>query len=140
MDSGIWREVLVLTVLAVSILLFISNFGIGGIIGNAVSRFFFGIFGWMAYIFPVVLFFGTAFAAANRGNPLAVWKMSGLILLFLCLCGLVHLITLGYVAGDTIPDIIRSARSARAAEVCWAEELRRFSAPPSERLELMWYW
>ena len=102
MDSGIWREVLVLTVLAVSILLFISNFGIGGIIGNAVSRFFFGIFGWMAYIFPVVLFFGTAFAAANRGNPLAVWKMSGLILLFLCLCGLVHLITLGYVAGDTI--------------------------------------
>ena len=40
MDSGIWREVLVLTVLAVSILLFISNFGIGGIIGNAVSRFF----------------------------------------------------------------------------------------------------
>lgn len=102
MESGIWREVLVLTVLAVSILLFISNFGIGGIIGNAVSQFFFGIFGWMAYLFPITLFFGTAFAAANRGNPLAAWKMSGLLLLFLSICGLVHLITLGYVAGDTI--------------------------------------
>lgn len=102
MESRIWREVLVLAVLAVSILLFISNFGIGGIIGNAVSQFFFGIFGWMSYLFPIALFFGTAFAAVNRGNPLAAWKMSGLVLLFLSICSLVHLITLGYVSGDTI--------------------------------------
>jgi len=40
---------------AISILLFISNFGIGGAIGNAVSSFFFGVFGLIAYIFPVVI-------------------------------------------------------------------------------------
>ena len=101
-DNGVRQEVLVLVMLAVSILLFISNFGIGGVIGTAVSRFFFGVFGWMAYLFPAALFFGTAFAAANRKNPAAVWKMCGLLLLFLCICGLVHLITLGYVAGDSI--------------------------------------
>lgn len=38
---------------------FISNFGIGGAIGNAVSSFFFGVFGLIAYIFPVVLVIGT---------------------------------------------------------------------------------
>lgn len=41
-------EVVLWIVVAVSILLFISNFGIGGTIGNAVSRFFFGIFGLIA--------------------------------------------------------------------------------------------
>ena len=39
------EEVILWVILAVSILLFISNFGIGGAIGNAVSSFFFGIFG-----------------------------------------------------------------------------------------------
>ena len=102
LDSGLRREILVLAVLAVSILLFISNLGIGGIVGNAVSRFFFGLFGWMAYVFPGVLFFGTAFAVANRKNPAVIWKMSGLVLFFWVACGLVHLITLGYTPGDTM--------------------------------------
>ena len=47
------EEVILWVILAISILLFISNFGIGGAIGNAVSSFFFGVFGLIAYIFPV---------------------------------------------------------------------------------------
>ena len=43
------REVILWIIVAVSILLFISNFGIGGTIGNAVSRFFFGVMGLIAY-------------------------------------------------------------------------------------------
>ena len=46
-------------VVAVSILLFISNFGIGGHLGNAVSGFLFGVFGMVAYIFPLVLLVGS---------------------------------------------------------------------------------
>lgn len=45
-EEDFTREVILWVVVAASILLFISNFGIGGTIGNAVSRFFFGIFGW----------------------------------------------------------------------------------------------
>ena len=59
------EEVILWIVLAVSILLFISNFGIGGFIGGAISSFFFGIFGLIAYIFPVILVIGTFFAASN---------------------------------------------------------------------------
>lgn len=60
------EEVILWVILAISILLFISNFGIGGAIGNAVSSFFFGVFGLIAYIFPVVLVIGTFFAASNK--------------------------------------------------------------------------
>lgn len=45
------KEIFLWIVVAVSILLFISNFGIGGNLGNAVSGFLFGLFGMVAYIF-----------------------------------------------------------------------------------------
>jgi len=69
------EEVILWVILAISILLFISNFGIGGAIGNAVSSFFFGVFGLIAYIFPVVLVIGTFFAASNKGNRIATVKI-----------------------------------------------------------------
>ena len=79
-------EIILWSVLAASILLFISNFGIGGTIGNAVSRFFFGIFGLIAYIFPVILLVGTFFAVSNKGNRIAIVKMVAVILFVLFLC------------------------------------------------------
>lgn len=89
------REVILWIVVAVSLLLFISNFGFGGTIGNIVSRFFFGIFGIIAYIFPVVLLLGTFFAVSNRGNRLAVVKIIASCLFVVFLCTLIELITNG---------------------------------------------
>ena len=89
------REIMLWIVIAVSILLFISNFGIGGTIGNAVSRFFFGIFGLIAYVFPVVLLVGTFFAISNHGNHVAVVKLVAVVLFALFLCMLMELLTHG---------------------------------------------
>lgn len=58
-EESFTEEVILWVILAISILLFISNFGIGGAIGNLVSSFFFGVFGLIAYIFPIVLVIGT---------------------------------------------------------------------------------
>lgn len=44
-EAEFTREVILWIVVAVSLLLFISNFGFGGTIGGTVSRFFFGLFG-----------------------------------------------------------------------------------------------
>ena len=44
MDEGVRAEIILLSVLAVSILLMLSNFGMGGVIGQAVCDFFFGLF------------------------------------------------------------------------------------------------
>ena len=89
------REVILWIIVAVSILLFISNFGIGGTIGNAVSRFFFGVMGLIAYVFPVLLLVGTFFAVSNRGNPVATVKIVAMILFDLFLCMLIELLTKG---------------------------------------------
>ena len=80
-------EVVLLVLLAVCIILFISNFGIGGFIGEKVSAFCFGLFGMMAYLFPVCFFMGAAFFVSNRNNRIAVIKLTAgvIFVLFLCL-------------------------------------------------------
>ena len=54
-------EIIILLTLAVAILLILSNFGLGGFLGNAVSAFLFGIFGLPAYIMPGFTFFRDCF-------------------------------------------------------------------------------
>ena len=79
-EENFTMEVILWVVVAVSLLLFISNFGVGGTIGNAVSRFFFGVFGLLAYVFPIVLLTGTFFAVSNKGNQMAVVKLVASVL------------------------------------------------------------
>ncbi len=89
------QEIELWIVVAISILLFISNFGIGGTIGNAVSRFFFGIFGLIAYIFPIVLLVSTFFAVSNKGNTIAAIKVVAVCLLVVFLCMFLELLATG---------------------------------------------
>lgn len=95
-------EITILIALAVSVLLVISNFDIGGKVGTVISQFFFGLFGWMAYPFPVILFLGTAFAIANSDSDLMPRKLWGVGFAFWCLTTLIHLFSMGYLKGDTI--------------------------------------
>ena len=92
-------EIILWIILAVSILLFISNFGVGGNIGNIVSSIFFGIFGLLAYIFPVFLVIATFFFASNKGNRIAMVKLVAMIVLVCFVCMFIELI----VNGDTAP-------------------------------------
>ena len=89
---GVVEDILLLLFFAAAILLFISNFGVGGAVGETVSSFFFGLFGVMAYAFPLVVFFGVTFYIANRRNPLIIRKMIGLCMVFISLCALCQLL------------------------------------------------
>lgn len=85
-------EILLWILLAVSILLFVSNFGIGGKIGNAASTLNFGLFGLMAYVFPILLFIGSCFLISNKSNHFAIFKFVASILLFCALCMFLQLL------------------------------------------------
>ena len=76
------KELSLLIIFAVTILLFLCNFGIIGPVGNAVSGFLFGIFGLLAYIAPVFLFLVIAFGISNQGNVTAMLKMTAAVILF----------------------------------------------------------
>ena len=83
------NEIILWVVLAFCIILFLANFGLGGNVGSKFSSFFFGVFGFIAYIFPVCFFVATAFALSNKENKIAVIKLvaTALFVMFLCLFG-----------------------------------------------------
>lgn len=85
-------EIMLWVLLAVSILLFVSNFGIGGKVGNAASALLFGIFGLMAYVFPIILFVGLCFLISNKKNYFAFFKFIASILMFCAICMFLQLI------------------------------------------------
>lgn len=84
-DSELFHEIGLIVLFVVMVILFCCNFGIIGPVGNAVSGFLFGIFGFTAYIAPIVIFLAVAFWFANEGNPTAVRKMIAGVVLFLML-------------------------------------------------------
>ena len=59
-NTALKEEIWILLSLAVCILMVISNFGIGGMVGEAASSVMFGLFGYMAYVLPFLLFAGIA--------------------------------------------------------------------------------
>ena len=95
-DGKMKTEILLLMILAFSILLLLSNFGMGGVVGKSFISFFFGVFGSLAFIFPVFLFIGCAFLIFNRNNPLAFRKVIGALGLFVFACAFMQLLMIGY--------------------------------------------
>lgn len=87
------NEVILWITLAVCIVLLLANFGIGGKIGSGVSSFFFGIFGLMAYVFPICLFLAVVFAVSNRENKVAAVKIVAAVLFVSFLCLFVQMVT-----------------------------------------------
>ena len=85
-------EIKVLILFAISILLLVSNFGIGGAAGSLVSGVMFGLFGLFAYILPVVLFLVTAFTISNRDNPIAAVKVAAMVVAGFLLCTVFQLL------------------------------------------------
>ncbi|MCI8484609.1 MAG: DNA translocase FtsK [Lachnospiraceae bacterium] len=89
-------EVTLLIILALCIVMFLSNFGIGGFVGAKVSAYCFGVFGMSAYIFPICFFIGAAFFVSNRDNGAALVKIVAGVVFVAFLCLFMEL-----VAGDS---------------------------------------
>lgn len=82
-ESAIFHEVVLILLFAAAVILFLCNFGVIGTVGDAISGFLFGMFGYLAYVAALVLFFAVAFWSANAGSPAAVRKLIAGVLLFL---------------------------------------------------------
>lgn len=91
-NSFILTEVAIIAVFAVSVLLFLSNFGLCGVAGDFCRQAMLGMFGKLGYLFPVFLCVGSCFYASNRGNRRAAVKLLASLLTFIALCGLAQMI------------------------------------------------
>ena len=108
-------EIIILATLAVCILLVLSNFGIGGIAGEAVSSVFFGLFGFMAYVLPFALFAAVAFLISNKGSAHAYVKIVAAVLLFLFITAILELIFNSYTPGTPLMSYYTEAGRHRNA-------------------------
>ncbi len=81
-------EVAIIVTFAISVLLFLSNFGLCGVVGDFCRKTLLGVFGSVGYVAPVLLFMGTCFYLSNRGDIRAVIKMAAMAAVLLALCGL----------------------------------------------------
>lgn len=91
-QSFLQDEVIIWLTLAVSLLLMLSNFGLGGWIGDEVSYFFSGIFGLITYIIPFALFGIAAFLVSNKGNVSAYIKVAAGIVFLILACTFFELV------------------------------------------------
>ncbi len=84
LDYTLKSELVILAVGALAIFLFLCNFGICGKFGNAVSGVLFGLFGFTAYIAPLVAMACVAVGVANYGSSASIRKIvSGLVIFFI---------------------------------------------------------
>ncbi len=92
------RDIRLVLLLAVMVFVLISEFGYGGVVGRAVSRCMFGLFGTISYAIPFCVFFGVIFCISNRGRrTLPVKIASGII--FLLMIGVIFELT------SHVPDV-----------------------------------
>lgn len=106
-QSFLKDEIIILLSLAICALLTISHFGVGGFIGNAVSSFLLGMFGYMAYIVPILTFIGVAFVKSNKGNTLAYIKTIAGATLTVLLCTILQLVLKGPISEASIPKLFK---------------------------------
>lgn len=106
-------EITILVTLAVCALLMISNFGVGGFVGDALSGFLFGVFGILAYVVPIIIFIGVTFIASNKGNTLAYIKSIACAILGFMFCTLFELVMNHFSQGTSLLEYYEMSRIHR---------------------------
>ncbi len=112
-QSFLKSEITILVTLAVCAFLMISNFGIGGFLGDALSGFMFGVFGILAYIVPILVFVGITFIMSNKGNTLAYIKAAACFVLCFMFCTLFQLVMNEYVAETSLMTYYKTSQMHR---------------------------
>ena len=92
-DYSLKSELIVLAMVALTIFLFLCNFGVCGDLGNKVSSVLFGLFGLTAYIAPLVALGAVAIGIANFGSSAATRKIVSGVVLFLIVGMVADLLT-----------------------------------------------
>jgi len=107
------REIFVLASFALCAYLMLSHFGIGGMVGDVLSDFLFGIFGFIAYVIPLLFFGAVLFYVSNRGSKKAIVKLIAGVILVLFISALSELIANSFESGTPLLDYYRSASELR---------------------------
>ena len=99
-EAFIIQEIEIIISFAIAVILFLCNFGIVGTFGNAVSGIMFGVFGFLAYLAPILIFVAIAFGSINAGNPAAIRKIIAGAMIFILAGILLEYFAHGFPVGE----------------------------------------
>lgn len=85
-------EILMIALFCVSLVLFLSHFGLIGVVGKYLKIVQLGLFGILGYAVPMFVFVGGAFLLSNVGSKVAKIKFMGVVLAVLAVDTLISLI------------------------------------------------
>ena len=85
------NDIIVIGIIFVCALLFISNLGMGGALGNVLSGFFFGIFGLFNYLIPVYISIVSVFCLIRKDEKDTRIRAVFFVLLIFIICMLISL-------------------------------------------------
>ena len=101
-DFSIVDEIVLIIAFAIVIFLFLCTIGVIKAgegaepnLGDYIKQFMLGLFGFAAYIVPIVTFFGMALGISNRNNYFVWFKIGSLIALVVVVGVLMHMISYG---------------------------------------------
>ena len=113
-SSVVRDNVILISVTVLCILLFLSLVGLCGVFGSFANRVMFGLFGFLAYAVPVLLFAFTVFIYITKKKRGSYGALPVSVLLFVLVCLLLQLMTGDYQNGDGIlPSVSYSIRYHR---------------------------
>ena len=107
-ESSFGFEIETGLVLLLCVLLFISCLGLAGKVGHVLGSFVYGVFGTLALIFPVLVFYLFVFISVNRGVRGAATRTVSVIGLYISLCIFIQLLFYGYQTDITAADLYTS--------------------------------
>ena len=79
------REIALVVIILFCILSELSFFGLCGVTGVYISNFFFGVFGFLAYIFPILFLVGSGLWLSNPTNRMVKKKVAYAACTYICL-------------------------------------------------------
>ncbi|MDO4189001.1 MAG: DNA translocase FtsK [Lachnospiraceae bacterium] len=83
-DESIKDEAILLCLLGFCILIYLALFGALSSFGKVIASLFYGLFGIVSFVLPIIVFFATAFYMANRGRGVAYVKaVSAIVAIFI---------------------------------------------------------
>lgn len=91
-NGTVFDEVLLVLILAVSVMLLFSTFGLLGKFGKAIGQVMFGLFGMVAFLVPFFFAFALFFTVVNKSKRITKIKVGSAIALLIMLCCFAHLI------------------------------------------------
>ena len=94
------REITFIVIILFCILMLLSFFDLCGVIGNAISHISFGLFGILAYLFPVLLLVAAGFSLSNPNNHMVKRKIIYCSLMYLAFMAVFQ-----WIMDDTVKNV-----------------------------------